>query len=106
MRVDYCGVDEVFSNKKWIGDAFDWNVLWEFSEKAQDVSRTAIITYRYHPQPPPPPHSYKNAFPDGDIRATQMKHSDKTHRTSLDALARGFGKEKKGNYHASKSDFR
>ena len=33
-------------------------------------------------------------------------NSDKTHRTSLNALARGFGKEKKGNYHASKSDFR
>lgn len=54
MRVDYCGVDEVFSNKKWIGDAFDWNVLREFSEKARDVSRTAIITHRYHPHPPPP----------------------------------------------------
>ena len=33
-------------------------------------------------------------------------NSDKTHRTFLNALARGFGKERKGNYHASKSDFR
>lgn len=57
---------------------------------------------------PPLPHSYKNAFPDGGIHVilSERKHSDKTHRTSLNALARGFGKEKKGNYHASKSDFR
>lgn len=66
----------------------------------EQLSLLIVIT------PTPPPHSYKNAFPDGDIRVTQIKHSDKTHRTSLDALARGFGKEKKGNYHASKSDFR
>ena len=80
-----------------------------FLEKARDVSRTAIITHRYHPHPPPPlPHSYKNAFPDGGIHIilSERKHIDKTHRTSLNALARGFGKEKKGNYHASKSDFR
>lgn len=40
-----------------------------FLEKARDVSRTAIITHRYHPHPPPLlPHSYKkNAFPDGGI---------------------------------------
>ena len=25
-----------------------------FLEKARDVSRTAIITHRYHPHPPPP----------------------------------------------------
>lgn len=42
-----------------------------FLEKARDVSRTAIITHRYHPHPPPPllppiP-TKKNAFPDGGI---------------------------------------
>lgn len=69
----------------------------------EQLSLLIVITPTPHP---PLPHSCKNAFPDSDIHATQMKNSDKTHRTSLDALARGFGEEKKGNYHASKSDFR
>lgn len=40
-----------------------------FLEKARDVSRTAIITHRYHPHPPPsfPIPTKKNAFPDGGI---------------------------------------
>ena len=81
-----------------------------FLEKARDVSRTAIITHRYHPHPSP--HSFpiptkKNAFRVVVLMLFSAKdNSDKTHRTSLNALARGFGKERKGNYHASKSDFR
>ena len=39
----------------------------------EQLSLLIVIT------PPPLPHSYKNAFPDGDIgdiRTTHMKHSD------------------------------
>ena len=81
-----------------------------FLEKARDVSRTAIITHRYHPHPPPPPSPFlqkKMLSRMVVLMSFSAKgNSDKTHRTFLNALARGFGKERKGNYHASKSDFR
>ena len=70
----------------------------------EQLSLLIVIT----PTPPPsfPIPTKKNAFRVVVLMLFSAKgNSDKTHRT-LNALARGFGKERKGNYHASKSDFR